>query len=115
MPIAPAASLIPNLDLVAIRVGDVGVGAARTEFAPPAQLATGDDYEGQIAASVTFYASGRMFRTDWFRFQVQVSHGEILRLDPVNIAARGARTLDDDEETQQELVKDVVKANAAHA
>ncbi|SRR6266852_1515121 len=34
-------SLIPNFDLVAIRVGDVGVGAARTEFAPPEQLATG--------------------------------------------------------------------------
>jgi hypothetical protein len=34
-----AASLIPNLDLVAIRVGDVGVGAARAEFAPPEQLA----------------------------------------------------------------------------
>jgi len=76
---------------------------------------TGDDYEGQIAASVTFYASGRMFRTDWFRFQVQVSHGEVVRLDPVNIAARRAHKLDDEEETQQELVKDVVKASAANA
>jgi hypothetical protein len=76
---------------------------------------TGDDYEGQIAASVTFYASGRMFRTDWFRFQVQVRHGEILHLDPVNIAARRVHTLDHDEETQQELVKDVVKVKAAHA
>jgi hypothetical protein len=76
---------------------------------------TGDDYEGQIAASVTFYASGRMFRTDWFRFQVQVSHGEILRLDPVNIAARRAHKLDDEEETQQELAEDVVKASAANA
>ncbi len=36
-----AASPIPNLDLVAIRVGDVGVGAARTELAPPKQPATG--------------------------------------------------------------------------
>ena len=76
---------------------------------------TGDDYEGQIAASVTFYASGRLFRTDWFRFQVHVSRGELLRLEPVNIAARRAQTLDDDDETQQELVKDVVKANAAGA
>ena len=78
---------------------------------------TGDDYAGQIAASVTFYASGRMYRTEWFRFQVQVSHGEILRLDPVNMAARGAHKLDDEEEAQQELVKDVVEvaANAAHA
>lgn len=76
---------------------------------------TGDDYEGQIAASITFYASGRMYRTDWFRFQVQVSHGEVIRLDPVNIAARRAHKLDDEEETQQELVTDVVKANAVNA
>jgi len=71
---------------------------------------TGDDYEGQIAASVTFFASGRLFRTDWFRFQVQVSHGEILRLDPVNIAARRVRVLDGAAKTRQELVKDVVGA-----
>ena len=76
---------------------------------------TGDDYEGQIAASVTFYASGRMFRTDWFRFQVQVKRGEILLLEPVNIAARRAHKLDDEEEAQQDLVKDVVEAKAAHA
>src|SRR5947207_4706828 len=75
---------------------------------------TGDDYEGQIAASVTFYASGRLFRTDWFRFQVQVSRGEILRLDPVNIAARRAHTVgEEEEETQQEVVTDVVKTKAA--
>ena len=75
---------------------------------------TGDDYEGQIAASVTFYASGRMYQTDWFRFQVQVSRGETLRVDPVNIAARRVRTLDDDE-IQQELAKDVVEVRAANA
>ena len=73
---------------------------------------TGDDYEGQIAASVTFFASGRLFRTDWFRFQVQVSHGEILRLDPVNIAARRVRVLDSAAKTRQELVKDVVGVGA---
>ena len=76
---------------------------------------TGDDYEGQIAASITFYASGRMYRTDWFRFQVQVRHGEVHQLDPVNIAARRVQTLDDDENLQQDLAKDVVKAKAAHA
>jgi hypothetical protein len=69
---------------------------------------TGDDYDGQIAVSVTFFASGRLFRTDWFRFEVQISHGEILRLDPVNIAARRVRVLDRAEATRQELVKDVV-------
>jgi hypothetical protein len=69
---------------------------------------TGDDYEGQVAASVTFFASGRLFRTDWFRFQVHVSHGEILRLDPVNIAGRRVRVLDGTAKTRQEMVKDVV-------
>jgi hypothetical protein len=76
---------------------------------------TGDDYQGQIAASMTFYASGRLFRTDWFRFQIQVSHGEILRLEPVNIAARRVRMLDGTGEATEELAKDVVKASAAHA
>jgi hypothetical protein len=76
---------------------------------------TGDDYDGQVAASVTFYASGRLFRTDWFRFQIEVSHGDVLRLEPVNIAARRVQTLDHEEELQQELVQDVVKAKAAGA
>ena len=76
---------------------------------------TGDDYQGQIAASMTFYASGRLFRTDWFRFQIQVSHGEILRLEPVNIAARRVRMLDGTGAETEELAKDVVRANAANA
>lgn len=69
---------------------------------------TGEDYEGQIAASMTFYASGRLFRTDWFRFQINVNRGEVLRLDPVNIAARRVRILDGAAKTRQELVKDVI-------
>jgi len=28
-----------------------------------------------------------MYRTDWFRFQVRVQDGQLLRLDPVNISA----------------------------
>lgn len=75
---------------------------------------TGDDYDGQIAASVTFYASGRLYRTDWFRFQIEVSRGDILRLEPVNIAARRVQVLEDSE-LRQDLVEDVVKANAATA
>lgn len=74
---------------------------------------TGDDYEGQIAASVTFFASGRLYRTDWFRFQVQVSHGEVLKLDPVNIATRRVRSLDSSAKTRQELVRDVVGVTAS--
>jgi hypothetical protein len=75
---------------------------------------TGDDYDGQIAASVTFYASGRLYRTDWFRFQIEVSRGDILRLEPVNIAGRRVQILDD-EEAKQELTEDVIRAKAASA
>jgi hypothetical protein len=75
---------------------------------------TGDDYDGQIAASVTFYASGRLYRTDWFRFQIEVSRGDILRLEPVNIAGRRVQILDD-EEAKQELTEDVIRAEAASA
>ena len=74
---------------------------------------TGDDYEGQIAVTMTFYSSSRLFRTDWFRFQIQVKHGEILRLDPVNIAARRVRVLQGPGQTRQKLVKDVVEVAAA--
>lgn len=76
---------------------------------------TGDNYEGQIAASVSFYAGGRLYRTDWFRFEVEVKRGEILQIEPVNIAATRVRSIDEDEEAQQELVKDVVQASVAHA
>lgn len=69
---------------------------------------TGDDYEGQLATCITFYASGRLFRTDWFRFDIHVSHGEILRLDPVNIAARRVRVLEGAGKTRRDLVRDVV-------
>ena len=78
-------------------------------------LCTGDDYQGQIAASVTFYASGRLFRTDWFRFEVEIRRREIRRLDPVNIAARRAQTMEAEDSVQQELVQDVAKAAAAGA
>jgi hypothetical protein len=74
---------------------------------------TGDDYEGQIATAVTFYASGRLYRTDWFRFQIQISGGEIVRLDPVNIAARRVRSLDGEAKTRRELVRDVVGVTTA--
>src|SRR5258708_19621703 len=55
---------------------------------------TGDDYEGQIAVSLTFYAAGRMYRTDWFRFQVQVHNGQLRYLHPVNISARRVRAIE---------------------
>src|ERR1700678_880655 len=54
---------------------------------------TGDEFEGPIAASMTFYASGRMYRTDWFRSQIQVRDGRIVTLEPSNIPARRVRVL----------------------
>lgn len=74
---------------------------------------TGADFEGQIAASITFFASGRMFRTDWFRFQIQVERGRILRLDPSNIPARRVRVLTNRQgiERRRELVQDVASGS----
>jgi hypothetical protein len=76
---------------------------------------TGENYEGQIAVSITFYAAGRMYRTDWFRSQVQVHNNKLLRLDPVNISARRVRALeprDGSGSTRRELVRDVVRSAA---
>src|SRR5258708_7425019 len=39
-------------------------------------------FECPIAASMTFYAAGRMFRTDWFRSHIHVREGRILSLEP---------------------------------
>lgn len=72
---------------------------------------TGESYTGQVAACITFYAAGRMYRTDWFRFQVEVHNGQLLRLEPVNISARRVRALvprDGVEAVRRELVRDVV-------
>jgi hypothetical protein len=76
---------------------------------------TGENYAGQIAVSITFYAAGRMYRTDWFRFQVQVHDSQLLRLDPVNISARRVRALEPRNgtgSTRRELVRDVVEVGA---
>jgi hypothetical protein len=78
---------------------------------------TGENYEGQIAVSITFYAAGRMYRTDWFRSQVQVHNSKLLRLDPVNISARRVRALEPRNGSgsiRRELVRDVVR-NAAES
>jgi hypothetical protein len=76
---------------------------------------TGEHYEGQIAVSITFYAAGRMYRTDWFRSQVQVHNNKLLRLDPVNISARRVHALEPragSGSTRRELVRDVVRSAA---
>ena len=113
------------LQVVQLRRLDMGVPALRSLLNEPLvggstwteELgkhlfdAVGDDFHGQIAVSVTFYASGRLYRTDWFRFEVEIRRGEILALDPVNIAARRAHAL----ENEEDLVKDVVQTMAAKA
>jgi hypothetical protein len=72
---------------------------------------TGENFNGVIAASVTFYASGRMYRTDWFRFKVHVNDGRIVNLHPESIAARRVRVLEtrtSKGKRRRELVMDVV-------
>jgi hypothetical protein len=69
---------------------------------------TGEDFEGPIAASMTFYASGRMFRTDWFRSHIQVRNGHIISLEPSNIPARRVRVLERKGlERRRDFVQDV--------
>lgn len=69
---------------------------------------TSEDFEGDVAASMTFYAAGRMYRTDWFRFHIQVREGRIARLDPSNIPARRVRVIDyKGPERRSDLVHDV--------
>jgi hypothetical protein len=77
--------------------------------------ATGDEFVGPIAASVTFFASGRMFRTDWFRFQIKVKNGKIVYLEPITMAARRVQILEEEScepliERELELVQDVTGA-----
>ncbi len=79
--------------------------------------ATGDEFEGPIAASVTFFASGRMYRTDWFRFQIKVRDGKIVYLEPIAMAARRVQILEEESceplsDRELELVQDVTGGNS---
>jgi hypothetical protein len=74
---------------------------------------TGDEFQGPIAASMTFYASGRMFRTDWFRSHIQVRDGRIISLEPSNIPARRVRVLErKGPERRRDFVQDVAGDSA---
>ncbi len=69
---------------------------------------TGSEFEGPIAASMTFYAAGRMYRTDWFRSQVHVRDGRILSLEPSNMPSRRVRVVErKGPERRREFVQDV--------
>ncbi len=70
---------------------------------------TGYEFEGPIAASMTFYAAGRMFRTDWFRSQIVVREGRIVSLEPSNMPTRRVRQVErkGQPERRREFVQDV--------
>ena len=74
---------------------------------------TDQDFEGPIAASITFYAAGRMFRTDWFRSNIQVRDGRIVSLEPSNMPARRVRVIErKGPERRREFVQDVTATQA---
>ncbi|MFI5103568.1 MAG: hypothetical protein ACHP79_01475 [Terriglobales bacterium] len=73
---------------------------------------TGDNFQGTVAASASFYCSGRLFRTDWFRFKVEVRNGRIDRIAAVTLPAHRVRVLEPHHVRRfrkQPLVKDVAK------
>ncbi len=73
---------------------------------------TGKEFDGPIAASMTFYSSGRMFRTDWFRSYIQVRDGRILSLEPSNMPARRVRVIEHKgPERRRDFVQDVAAVN----
>ena len=73
---------------------------------------SGYDFEGPIAASVTFYAAGRMFRTDWFRSHIQVREGRIVSLEPSIMPSRRVRAIDrKGEERRRDFVEDVTASD----
>jgi hypothetical protein len=68
----------------------------------------GEEFEGPIAASMTFYAAGRMYRTDWFRAQIQVREGRIVSLEPSTMPARRVRVVErEGPERRREFAQDV--------
>jgi hypothetical protein len=69
---------------------------------------SGYDFEGPIAVSVTFYAAGRMFRTDWFRSQILVREGRIVSLEPSIMPSRRVQVIERrGPERRQDFVEDV--------
>jgi hypothetical protein len=75
----------------------------------------GKEFEGPIAASITFYCAGRMFRTDWFRSHIQVRDGRILSLEPSSMPARRVRVIErKGPERRREFVRDVTAVAATN-
>jgi len=76
---------------------------------------TGYEFEGPIAVAMTFYAAGRMYRTDWFRSQIVVREGRIISLEPSNMPIRRVRQVErkGQPERRREFVQDVASGTAA--
>jgi hypothetical protein len=71
---------------------------------------TGNDFEGTLAASVSFYSAGRLYKSDWFRFDVEIQRGRFEKVEPVTLPARRVRVLAtrQADKFRRESVKDVV-------
>jgi len=76
---------------------------------------TGKDFEGTIAASISFYSAGRLYRTDWFRFDLEIERGRFEKIEPVTLPARRLRVLAtrQADRFRREMVKDVVHESVA--
>jgi hypothetical protein len=57
-----------------------------------------------------------MFRTDWFRFYIDVRNGDILRVNPTNVPARRVRVLENRKgpERRREFAQDVTAGVAVN-
>ncbi len=71
---------------------------------------TGNDFEGTLAASVSFYSAGRLYKSDWFRFDVEIQRGRFEKIEPVTLPARRVRVLAtrQADKFRRQSVKDVV-------
>lgn len=99
------------------RINDPLVGGTtwNAEMGKRILACTGGEFEGPIAAAMTFYAAGRMFRTDWFRSQIVVRDGRIVSLEPSNMPTRRVRQVErkGQPERRREFVQDVTSEGPA--
>jgi hypothetical protein len=89
----------------------VGGMAWTRDFSEHLFRLAGRDFTGPIAASASFYAAGRLFRTDWFRFKVEIDGGRIEKIDPATLFARRVRVLvpEHARRARKPMVNDVAK------
>src|ERR1700761_5691119 len=92
----------------------VGGNSWTQHIGDPILAMTGKDFQGTIAASVSFYAAGRLYRSDWFRFDVEIERGRFEKIEPVTLPARRVRVVAprQAEQFRRQMVKDVVHETA---